>query len=318
MTKSDDTPLADEAARWVARMGRSDWGAIHEAELAAWMSRNPRAQGELLRAQAAWISCDPETIALGQRPSVPARSWPRRRAVLAGGAAAMAASISALLFYNGSASGYDTGLGEIRRVALADGSTAAINTDSKIAVNFDTRLRNVRLDKGEAWFQVKPDRARPFLVEAGAVRVRAVGTAFSVRRREDGAEIIVTEGIVAVWTDANANEPVSAKAGMQLFMPDRPSVQRPVALEAASGASLSWRSGQIELVARPLADAAAEFNRYNRRKLIIGDPAIASEEVDGIFRTDDPEGFATSVHHILGIPVDLGDEGAIVLGRKPK
>jgi len=312
---SKDTLLQDEASRWVARMGRSDWGDAHEADLANWLAQNPRGQGELLMAQAAWISCDPETIALGQ-PPVTTPSWSRRRIMLAGSAAAMAASIFGLVFYNASVSGYATEVGEVRRVALADGSTAAINTDTRIAVNFDKGHRNVRLDRGEVWFQVKHDRARPFVVEAGPVRVRAVGTAFSVRRRGNGADIIVTEGVVAAWTDANANEPVSARAGTQLFMPDTPGRQRPVAIEASAASSLSWRSGQIELVARPLADAAAEFNRYNRRKIVIHDPTIANEEVDGIFRTDDPEGFATAVHDILGVPVRTSGDGEITLGRK--
>jgi transmembrane sensor len=48
-------------------------------------------------------------------------------------------------------------------------------------------LRQVKLDRGEAWFQVAKDPQRPFVVESGPVRVRAVGTAFSVRRREGGA-----------------------------------------------------------------------------------------------------------------------------------
>lgn len=311
----DKILLRDDAARWVARMDRADWNEDGEADLAAWLATNPRAQGELLRVQAAWISLDMDAIVPAQQRQSRPISMLRRRTVLAGGAAAMAASLAGVLVYDGKAEQYDTEVGEIRRVALADGSTAAINTDSSIAVRIDKRLRTVRLNTGEAWFQVKSDRARPFVVEAGPVRVRAVGTAFSVRRMEGGAEIVVTEGVVAAWTDESANEPVSAHAGMHLFVPDRPGPMRPVAVEATDAGLLSWRSGQIELTARPLDQAAAEFNRYNRRKIVINDPAIAKEQVDGIFRTDDPEGFATAVHHALGVPLNIGSGEKITLGK---
>ena len=64
---------------------------------------------------------------------------------------------------------------------------------------YEWRGRNVRIDKGEAWFQVAKDKKRPFVVAAGDVRVRAVGTAFSVRRLEEGADVQVTEGVVEVF-----------------------------------------------------------------------------------------------------------------------
>lgn len=315
MTKRDPSLVGQEAARWVARMDRADWGQAEESELAAWLMANPRGEGDLLRAQAGWISLDIDKVVPARRLAL---TMPRlqRRTMLAGGVAAMAASFAALLFYDRSAR-YDTELGEIRRVALADGSTAAINTDSGIAVNFNGGIRQVRLARGEAWFQVKPERARPFLVEAGAIRVRAVGTAFSVRRREQGADVIVTEGVVAVWTEESANEPVSARAGMHLYVPDEPSAEKPIVMSASSGSSLSWRSGQIDLTARPLGDAAAEFNRYNRRQIVVSDPAILNERMDGIFRTDDPEGFATAVHHVLGVPLDF-TSAEITLGGKVK
>src|SRR3546814_2061558 len=96
---------------------------------------------------------------------------------------------------------YATSVGEIRRVPLADGSIAAINTASAIDVKLDDAARHVRVVEGEAWFQVARDKQRPFVVAAGRARVRAVGTAFSVRRRAGGADVLVTEGEVEVWAD---------------------------------------------------------------------------------------------------------------------
>ena len=72
---------------------------------------------------------------------------------------------------------------------LPDGSFASLNTASRVSVRFTPERRAVRLEEGEAWYQVAHDRARPFVVEAGPVRVQAVGTAFSVRRREGGVDV---------------------------------------------------------------------------------------------------------------------------------
>src|SRR3546814_6499165 len=81
-----------------------------------------------------------------------------------------------------------TAIGEIRRVPLSDGSLAAVNTQTTLDVTMKPELRQVALKDGEAWFQVAKDRSRPFVVEVGDVRVRAVGTAFAVKRTESSEE----------------------------------------------------------------------------------------------------------------------------------
>ena len=318
MSMAEPSRLHDEAARWVARMDRSDWDAADEAELDGWLKSDPLAQGLLLRAQAGWIALDREMISYAPDNSsgwLP-RVFQRRKILSGGAAAALAASIVGVLVYSGTAGRYHTEMGEIRRVALEDGSTAAINTDSSIAVAYSDRLREVRIDKGEAWFQVKHDRARPFLVEAGQVRVRAVGTAFSVRRRTNGVEVVVTEGVVAAWKPENVADPVSAAAGTRLFIPYAPKSTFEKSVDRSAERPLAWRNGEIEITAQPLQDAAAEFNRYNRRQIMVADPAVALERVDGIFRTDDPEGFANAVRHVLDVPVDLSNPDKIVIGEK--
>src|SRR3546814_19529010 len=58
-------------------------------------------------------------------------------------------------------------------------------------------------DLGEAWFQVAHDAHRPFVVDVGSVRIRAVGTAFSVRRNPEGSDVLLTEGVVEPWTEGH-------------------------------------------------------------------------------------------------------------------
>lgn len=307
--------MDDDAARWTARMDAGGWSESDEAELQAWLAAHPMHGGALLRAQAAWISTDP-AIAAASEASVPANRFSRRRA-MAGGAGLLAASLVGGLIWATRSMQYETGVGEIRRVPLADGSVAAINTASRIAVRVDDKRRNVDLAAGEAWFQVAKDAQRPFLVNAGRVRVQAVGTAFAVRLRGDGAQVFVTEGVVEAWVEGAEGHRVRIAAGGSAFVSNDAAIDVATAEPSAVDRSLAWRAGKIDLDGSRLDAAVNEFNRYNQRKLIIVDPALAGEEFDGIFRVDDPEGFALAVRDSLDVPVDTQQPDGIRIGRKP-
>ncbi len=303
-----------EAARYVARMDGDDWSDANEDELDAWLARDPRHPGALLRAQAAWMTLDRPFAAhaASRDRAAPAPRF-SRRGLLAGGGAAIAASIAGVALLSGGTS-YATAVGEIRRVPLGDGSIAAINTASAIEVRLAETGRDVRLDRGEAWFQVASDSNRPFVVAAGRARIRAVGTAFSVRRGDRGAHVLVTEGVVEVWADGAEGHRVRLAAGSRAFVADDAAIAETPAAPSAIDRALAWRNGKIDLAGDRLDAAAAEFNRYNRRRIVVGDPAIAGERFDGVFRTDDPEGFAKAVKVSLGVPVDLSDPTQIRIG----
>jgi transmembrane sensor len=315
MTQRHPSDIDADAARYVARMDGDDWSDAQEAELERWLALDARHPGALLRAQAAWMTLDrlPMPYSSAQDDVEPS-SWLSRRGVLVGGGAAIAASMAGGMLFLG-ATGYATDVGEIRRVPLADGSIAAINTASAIDVDLKDHIRNIRIDRGEAWFQVAKDKARPFVVAAGRARVRAVGTAFSVRLRSGGADILVTEGEVEVWASGAEGHRVRLTAGSRGFVADNAAIEQGAAAPSAIDRALAWRNGKIDLIGDRLDSAVAEFNRYNRRQLIIADPAVAGERLDGIFRTDDPEGFAQAVKVSLDIEIDLSDPAQIHIGR---
>ncbi|MBB5705935.1 FecR family protein [Sphingopyxis panaciterrulae] len=315
MTRSSASDIDADAARYVARMDRDDWSDAQERDLQDWLARDPRHPGALLRAQAAWMTLDlPRPAEAVPQDGLARFGWLSRRNLLAGGGAAIAASVAGALMLGGGTS-YATSVGEIRRVPLADGSIAAINTASTIEVKLDDAVRHVRVEQGEAWFQVAKDRQRPFVVAAGRARVRAVGTAFSVRRRAGGADILVTEGEVEVWADGAEGHRVRLGAGSRGFVADDAAIEQASAAPSAIDRALAWRSGKVDLAGDRLDSAVAEFNRYNRRRLVVADPAIAGERLDGLFRTDDPEGFAQAVHITLGVPVDPSDPAQIRIGN---
>jgi ferric-dicitrate binding protein FerR (iron transport regulator) len=147
------------------------------------------ASARRLRARRGRLELDGRARAFGAEPAAPAQRFNvGRRGLIAGLGAAAAACVAVVVGPRLFSARYGTALGEIRRVPLSDGSMAAINTDTALDVAMSPRLRHVKLDKGEAWFEVAKDARRPFVVESGPVRVRAVGTAFSVRRLEAAAK----------------------------------------------------------------------------------------------------------------------------------
>jgi transmembrane sensor len=304
--------MSDEAARWTARMDASDWSAQDESDLQAWLASHPMHSGALLQAQAAWISTDLTVVE--ETHAAPVRV--SRRGIMTFGGGLIAASLVGVLLWGTRSLHYATGVGEIRRVPLADGSVAAINTASSIQIRVDAKQRNVKLEAGEAWFQVAKDKQRPFVVDAGRVRVRAVGTAFAVRLRSNGAQVFVTEGVVEAWVEGAEGHRVRIAAGGKAFVSNDAAINVAATEPSAVDRSLAWRAGKIDLDGNRLDFAVGEFNRYNARKLIIADPALAAEEFDGIFRVDDPEGFAIAVRDSLGVPVDTGHPDGIRIGKR--
>jgi len=300
-------------------MDSGRWTDADEAELQAWLSADPRREGVLLQMQASWIAFDGSVQEWKGGKDVASSRFARfdRRALIAGGGTALAASLVGGLIWARSARSYQTEIGEIRRVPLEDGSVAAINTKSKIEVKLAETRREVLIDEGEAWFQVAKDASRPFVVAAGRIRAQAIGTAFSVRKRDTGADIIVTEGTVDAWADGAEGAKIRLAAGESAFVANNAGMTRLSYAPNSSDGPLAWRAGKIELVGESLENAAAEFNRYNRRQIIIDDPAVGAELFDGVFRIDDPEGFGLAVKNSLNVPVDLSSASQIRIGGRP-
>jgi transmembrane sensor len=328
MSTATDARLNDDAAAtWAVRLGEGALDGEAQIEFDAWLAADPQRRGALLRAQAAWRLLDRANESAGawdadaagapNRPRTPMRIG--RRSLLVGGAAgagALAAGVAGALLLLPGGARYDTAIGEVRRVPLADGSVATINTQSIVHVRLGRRERQIALERGEAWFSVAKDRARPFVVEAGPVRVRAVGTAFSVRRHDGGTDVLVTEGVVEAWTIGAEDKKVRITAGARDFISNAVGPTQPVTAPQQVERTLAWRDGQIALEGETLSEAAAEFNRYNKRKLVIEDPELASGTLVGWFHANEPETFARAAAVTLHARV-IEDNDAIRLTRPP-
>lgn len=204
---------------------------------------------------------------------------------------------------------YRTAIGEERAFRLADGSTVQLNTDSAIEVALQNDQRFVRMLKGEAHFDVAHNPARPFIVKAGDSTLRAVGTAFNVRLRPELTELTVIEGRVAVRDSGAATRTVAAGSAAAIR-------GGTVAVTQLAKTQLiqrtGWQTGVIHFDGETLDQAVAEFNRYRRTPIVIGDPQIASIRIGGTFKPGNSEQFVSALKLSFGIR-SVGDNGASII-----
>jgi transmembrane sensor len=301
-------------------------GGADEVERQAivdWIEADPRHAVAFARMEAAWeagerLKASPPSIetpeALAEFENKPPVS---RRALIGGSIAASVAAVgvTAAWRYASDVDLHHTRLGERRIITLSDGSRIHLNTASAVEVAMRKHSRRIRLVKGEALFEVAHDPSRPFLVDAGSARLRAVGTAFNVRIRDTVVELTVTEGVVAVAEDTvDVHHPDVSKivAGGGAVIGSgamAPTALDPTILRQRT----AWQDGVIELDGETLAQAVAEFNRYRGPPIIIGDPRLANLRVGGRFEVDEAEKFLTALEGSFPVSAIPAADGSILL-----
>lgn len=241
----------------------------------------------------------------------PASKTPRRAVMAVASLMLAAAGISAWqwrLDHVAQPVTYRTAIGGLQDIPLADGTEATLSSDSRIVVALSRRERRVDMERGEAFFHAAKDPARPFVVVAGGYRAVAVGTRFAVRRDAHGARVVVTEGRVRLEPapDAGGGPAVLLPAGSTALADGNGVVVRSDTVAQAEQA-LSWREGFLSFRDTPLAAAAAEFNRYNARKIVIGDQDVAALRIGGNFQWANIDAFARLLEQ--GFPVRAEHRG---------
>jgi len=313
-----------EAARWIARGETPGWSAEDQAALETWLNESDAHRVAWLRLSSVWRRADrltvlwaPErTVENGhaRSPTVDAKPrsqvrWQTLAACLALGVALLGALSPYLLRGRDT---YSTPVGGQQTIPLADGSRLELNTQTRLRAVVDERQREVWLHRGEAYFDVKPDPTRPFVVHAGDRRITVLGTRFSVRRDGGRFEVAVQEGRVRIdASDAAADirrAPAATAPGHESTNKALPRVivtagQIAYAepgtratlvakrVPARVARELSWRQGLLAFESTRLDAVAAEFNRYHRRKLVIIDAEVAAIPIGGTFEAGDLDAF---------------------------
>ncbi len=309
---SDHETAADvetSAVTWLWKRQSTEWTANNEAEFQAWLGGSTARAGAFLRAEAAWASLD--RLAWQDAPEAPRRALDRqgltRRAVWGMGVAA-AASLVAGIGYWASADRYESPKTDIRPVDLRDGSQAILDAATALQVRLGAHARHITLARGEAFFQVKPDRTRPFVVAAGRLRVQAVGTAFSVSVRDGASHVVVTEGVVETWFTDKPRLRTRLRAGQLARIVQAQDLVAVQPTPVSGDHLLAWRYRKIDLDGETLAEAVDRFNRYNSLQITVVDPAAARRRLYGVFNSDDPKAFARTAALSLGVPATIGDD----------
>jgi transmembrane sensor len=349
MTQNDQrTDLT--AAEWAVRLNERALTAQEQTELDQWLDADTRHRGALLRARAVWADLDrlsalagpgplssqgdggraslsPQVLRVGDVLAESAkrgsenspRFFRNRRRVVASGVAALFLGAADTWWWFGLRDQtYVSKLGQIRRVNLSDGSRMVLNTATEATVRFDKARREIELTTGEGLFQVAKDPSRPFVVRAGFVSVRAVGTVFSVRTTGQSVDVTVTEGVVELVDNSTSGGSVIRRiaANERATVMETSHVQVQSMPHAEAERRLAWRDGMVDFAGEPLTTAVEEINRHNRRQIVVDDPALASRPVVGMFRANDPDNFAATVATALGVQ-SIDQDDAIHLRLHP-
>jgi transmembrane sensor len=333
------TPRDDETARpgdtikaaaraWVLRHDRGL--TAHEArEFDTWLEADPRHAEAWEQSSGIWNQLD----LLGKNAAAFLPPAPARRPWLSWTIAATAAAAAVVMAYvawrapearprNPPAA---IAAAEPRVLQLADGTTVYLKAGSELLERFTPAERRVLLVRGEALFEVAKGKDWPFVVRAGKVEVRAVGTAFNVQLQAAAVEVRVTEGQVRVTPD----QPAGAAAGGQPLVsagqravvdlaPNTPATVQVFPMDTAQRSeSLALKDPLLQLGGSTLEELAVEFERRTGRLLVLADPELKKLRVGGQIRGDNVEGFVWVLENIYGLRSERAPDGNIVLHKAP-
>lgn len=322
------------AAAWLVRHDRGLTPAQQD-EFLSWLAASPAHRESFERHRALWGDFNalaqwrpehgtvpnPDLLARHRRPAF----WRRPVPVLLAAAAAVALLLvwtpapnppaTASLAFEAAA---------YRQETLPDGSVLDLNRGAHVVVQFSAAERRVLLVQGEAQFAVAKNPARPFVVRAGGVDVRAVGTAFNVKLAGPHLEVLVTEGTVHV-SQPTAEKTTAAPAvlaaltaGHRTIIPVETVITPPVVVPASTreiAQLLDWQPRLLDFESTPLAEVVETFNRRNSLRLVLADDALRALPIVASIRSDNVEGFVRLLEGTMGVQADRSSAGEIILRR---
>ena len=309
-----------EAAAWHDRLGARSVSTGTIEEFFAWRSVPANAEAyrrvEQVWAASGRLGGDPEieaavADAMSRRGGLGLRDRYRKTLfAIATATAVLALSVAGWLWLD-SRSLMTTGVGEQRLVQLADGSSVRLDTASAIRVRFGGGERRIELERGQALFTVATDPGRPFIVDAGAAEVTAVGTVFDVRRMDGAVRVTLVEGAVEVSAGAGAAAS-RMRAGEQARVAAGRVSTRPVDAAKAT----SWTDGRLVFEDASLAAAVAEVNRFLEAPIVLAEGVDGGVPVNGVFRAGDRAAFASAAAAGLGLDSRVQADGTLLLSRR--
>lgn len=313
------TQTDQRAADWLQRKTFWNWSEADQAELDAWLDAAPENRIAYWRQSAIWARTERlAALAPAHREMRETRieqkpRWPNiLRAVAAAAVLAVLGGVSTHVALQPRYETYSTTIGGGETITLADGTLIQLNTDTTLRTRFDAKRREVILDKGEAFFQVTHDKARPFTVMAAGHRVVDLGTKFSVRNSVTKIEVALIEGMARIETASGENQKSAVLKPGDIAIASAQDLKLTRKSQEKISRELGWRRGVLVFDNTTLADAAREFNRYNRSRLVIADAATAAITIVGTFQANDVDAFADLAQFMLHLKVQKRGQETLI------
>jgi transmembrane sensor len=306
--------LRAQAAAWIARLHDEQCSPDLEARVHTWLGESEDHRRAFNRMTHVWERTGEIRMrARGDASAAGTGRWPRKAAVAA---VLVLAGVLLVYFWRDNAV-VTTGVGQQQVGLLRDGTRVVLNTDTRIEVNYDKDVRQVRLIRGEAWFDVAKRPTWPFVLSVDGEEIRTLGTSFIVRH-DDTRSLWVTlvEGRISVAPiarngKASSQHPQILIPGQRFMLSQSraPVVDRPELTRITA-----WVRGRVEFEDTPLGEAADEMNRYSTTHVTVADADLARLRVGGLFRAGDSDEFVRIVTGAFALQADRRGNG-IVLSR---
>lgn len=331
-SKGPSASARAEAAAWVARLHGPNRTKEVEAGLRHWLADDPQNPVAFELMTETW-----DTAArLQRRPIERITSWEivgfrlsfSRAAIVL--LATAACAVFGTLFYLHS-DGITTGIGELRTIRLQDGTRIFMDSNTQLLVRYGKAQRQVRLVRGEAFFEVTKNPDRPFIVKADGHVIKDLGTEFDVLSDPHRFAVTLVEGKVTVspLSERDGGKPPMASTGPSRSATPLSNRAQTFTLSAGERLTFSsngvpkldrppveivtaWERGQVVFDNTSLSDAVSQMNRYSRQKLVLEGSSGSGIRVSGLFQAGDSQNFAAAVAKTYHIRVSQRD-GAIVL-----
>lgn len=331
------------AAHWLQRL---DDPHLKEEDIRAWLewfsaSDANRKAFEELQALRRRLREMPESYrdevrrrVPADRPSLPSTRRKASRPIGLALAASMCAAALTFVFWRPQTdigtTVYTAPVSQHRTVTLDDGSVVVLAAEAIIDVTYSRELRVLDIQRGAAYFEVRPDPGRPFVVEASGIRVTAIGTAFNVQRAADKVTVTVTQGKVSIARpggSAIASTDVRAQAAPHRSAPIDQEVvvrsgQRAVLSLAVGAGAMApgekasqseWKDDRAAFIDTPLSQVLHVVNRHASSQLVIDDPRVADLTYSGTILRDHIDEWVTSLPKVYPIRAVPMDDGTITL-----
>ncbi len=310
---TDIRSLDAQAASWFTR-NRNDHTRASRKAFAQWLEQPGHARA-YQQFEELW-----DDLAALKALDKPVQLRPRRTASWRPALATAAALVCALLAGNIGvpATSVQRQLasqdGQPANITLPDGTRLQLNANTRLSIDFDAERRLVRLEQGQVYLDVAPDKERPLFVDAGTARLRVVGTAFDLRRGERELVLSVSHGLVAFETPGERRQPLLVGERQRaVYNLARGDLSRQT---LSDGEVADWRGGHVAFRNRELASLVDELSLYRPAAVLLADPGLAGYKVSGNLDVHDPDALLNALPVLLPVKTVALADGRMRIERK--